>query len=106
MGFSGPPSVPDVRLHRIRSPRAIPRSLVLCLRSSLCRDVGASLAVTLDGDRVGAEHLDAAFVDPPSAKVAADHGVLVQSDVSFAEPADDPPEGEVIDLAEGPRGHP
>ncbi len=30
----------------------------------------------------------------------------VQPDVSFAEPADDPPEGVVIDVAECPRGHP
>jgi hypothetical protein len=36
---------------------------------------------------------------------AAGQGVPVQPGVPFAEPARDPPEGVVIEVAEGPRGH-
>src|SRR5690606_35120976 len=69
------------------------------------RDLGAPVAVALDGERIGSEHVDPSGTDVPSGQVAPDQGVHVQPEVSFAEPPDHPPEGEVIEVAEGPRGH-
>jgi hypothetical protein len=57
------------------------------------------------GDLFGAEHLDVLGADLPTGKEAPDQGVHVQPDVSIAQPAHDPPEGVVIEVAEGPRGH-
>ncbi len=79
------------------------RVILLSLRSTMVLGCGAPEPVALDGDRVGPEHLDPSVADPPSGEVAADQGVHVQSDVSLLQPADDPPEGEVVDVVEGPR---
>jgi hypothetical protein len=57
------------------------------------------------GDLFGAEHLDVLGADLPTGKEAPDQGVHVQPDVSIAQPAHDPPEGVVIEVAEGARGH-
>ena len=51
------------------------------------------------------EQLDLPDANLPTGQEAPDQGVHVQADVPFTEPTDDPPEGEVIDIAEGPRGH-
>ena len=42
-------------------------------------------------------------MNPPPGEVAADDGGMF-NEVSFAEPADDPREGEVVDVVEGARG--
>lgn len=61
-------------------------------------DLGAPVAVALDGDRLWPEHLGPTVASSPAGEVATDQGVLVQFRVSFPEPAEDPPEGEVVDI--------
>src|SRR5215203_1775695 len=60
-----------------------------------CGDLGAPVAVALDGDRSWPEHLDPAVADLPAWQEAADESSPVQPEVAFAEPVEDPPPGEV-----------
>jgi hypothetical protein len=50
------------------------------------------------------EHLDSFVSDLPVWEMAFDHGVGVQSGVSFADPPEDPPEDEILQVVESPRG--
>src|SRR3954466_11917459 len=94
---------PTCDFHRIRL------SACSCRRGGACpwgRDAGSPVAVALDGNRLGPEELDVLRADLPAWEEPADQGVHVQSKVSFAQPADDAPEGVVVDVAERARGRP
>ncbi len=75
-------------------------------RGPAIRDASSSVAVPGHGDRGCAEELDTVRRNVPPGQVAADHGVHVEFGVAFLQPADDAPEGEVIDVGEGPLGYP
>src|SRR5438034_8713522 len=99
MGFSGPPSEPDVRLPphpALHVFMPLVRVTLSSARSTMVWGCGRPVAVALDVDLVGPEHLDPFVADPPARQVAADHGAHAQPRVALAEPADDPPEGEVV----------
>src|SRR3954471_9519667 len=69
------------------------------------RDPGSSVAVAGHDDLPGAEELDPAVGDPPSRQVPADQGAHTEAGVTFLQPADDAPEGEVVEVAEGAFRH-
>ena len=52
------------------------------------------------------EHLDVTVADLPTGEEPTDQGVFVQPDVPLGQPPEHPPEGEVVQIAEGPSGHP
>src|SRR5215207_5787366 len=69
------------------------------------RDTGSSVAVASHRDLPGAEELDPAGADPPAGEVTPDQGAHTDAGVSFLQPADDPPEGEMVEIAEGALRH-
>src|SRR3979490_1874493 len=70
-----------------------------------CRDVLAAIAVTAHRDRRRSEHLCTTLGRLPSRQVAPTERLPGQPGVALAQPADDPPEGKVIDVAERAFGH-
>ena len=87
MGFSGPPSEPDVRL----SPH--PLSMCSCRRNACPRrrDPRAPESVALNGHRVGTKQLNVVRADHPTREKASHQGVQARD-----EPADD--SDEVVDV--------
>jgi len=54
------------------------------------------VAVALDGDRLWPEHLDPVGGDNPSEPMPPHQRAFVQFQVLLSEPAEDPPEAEVV----------
>ena len=80
--------------------------VVLSSRSSRGSGFWCPVAVSLDGDRSWPEHLNPSVADLPTGEIGANQGVHVQPEVPLPQPDDDPPEGEVVDVAEGAFAHP
>ena len=66
-----------------------------------CGDSWSFVAVALYRDAPDSEELDPTVAYLPAGQVATYQGVHVEFGVSFLQPADDPPEREVVDIAEG-----
>src|SRR5699024_8115817 len=63
-------------------------------------DAGSSVAVAGHWDLPGAEELDPLGADLPPGQMPTHEGAHVQLGVSLLQPADNPPEGEAVDIAE------
>jgi len=99
--FCGPPPEPDVP---VPEHPALHVFMPCCgWARPWCRDACGPVVVAHDGDRCGAKHLDVLGADLPTGKEAPYQGVHVQPQVPFAQPAHDPPEGAVIEVAESAR---
>jgi len=101
--FCGPPPEPDVPVPE--HPALHVLMPLLWLGSTMvsgCGRLGSGSARWLP---LWGEHLEVSGADLPARKAPPDQGVHVYPDVSFAQPVDDPPQGEVVDLAERARGH-
>ena len=97
MGFSGPPSEPDVRL----SPHP---ALHMLMPLECLTKASRSARPRIDSARwrpCRGETSRGRLRGLPPREKASHQGVHVQPEMPFAEPTDDPPEGEVIDVAEG-----
>ena len=65
-----------------------------------CGDAGSSIPVAGHCDLLATEELDSLVADLPAGQMTTYQGAHIQFRVSLLQPTDDPPEGEMIDIAE------